>query len=120
MSTTTTPRRPANAKGPQDRQPKQEKPKVEEVAGGKRVTLRGATVTVLDVAFDDFELLDDLASAQRDKNPAVFPSLLRRLVGDDGYKTALDAIRDGESGRVTLEAGITFVGELFEAINPNS
>jgi hypothetical protein len=86
---------------------------------GRRVTLRGLTVEIPDESLDDFELLDDLRAAQDDEDGSRLPSLLRRLLGAD-YKRVLDALRDPVTGRVTVEAGATFVWDLFKALNPNS
>lgn len=104
----------ATAKKPQDHLPK--KPAVKEVEGGKRVTLRGVTVTVLNEALDDWELLEEidrLESGQVQK----MPSLLRRLVGDD-YQLVMDTLR-GKSGRVTVGDAAEFLTDLFGALNPN-
>ncbi len=111
--------RPANAKKPADHKPKTDKPKVETIDNGKRVTLRGITVEVPDEALDDFELLDDLRAAQRDDNAVRFPDLLRRLVGEQAYRGVLDKLR-GPNGRVSITDGVQFVGDIFEALNPNS
>lgn len=117
--TSTTTRKPAGAKKPADHQPKAVKPTVEKVDGGREVTHRGFTVTVPDDAFDDFELLDDLRAVQVDQEAQRFPGLLRRLVGQDGYKTVMDGLRNPETGRVSVEDGVEYIGALFEAIAPN-
>jgi len=118
-------------KQPQDHLTKVEKAKVEtvEVTVGegdaertvpaKRTIIRGITVTVLDEAIDDFELLDDLRAVDVDGNAAHLPALLRRLVGDE-YKTVMDGLRDKDTGRVSIESGSMFVKEIFGALNPNS
>ena len=118
-------------KQPQDHLPKVEKPKVEsvevEVGEGdgartvpaKRTTIQGITVTVTDEALDDFELLDDLHAIDVDKNASRFPSLLRRLIGDD-YKAVMDGLRDKATGRVKVMSGTKFIRELLGALNPNS
>ena len=107
-------------KQPQDHQQKKEKATVEKVDGGKLVTLRGVTVTVLDEALDDFELLEDLARIQNDERQrGLLPSVLRRIVGDDGYKTVMDGLR-GDNGRVSVQSGVTWINDLFVALNPNS
>lgn len=118
MTSTTPAKRPAAAKKPADHQPKTVKPKVVLIEGGREITHRGITVTVRDEAMDDFELLDDLAEAG--SNMVRMPSLLRRLIGNDGYQAVMDGLRDKDTGRVTLEAASTFVNDIFEAFNPNS
>jgi hypothetical protein len=129
--------RPAGAKAPTDRQPKIEKPKIESVeidlADGfdddgapkfrkvpaSRVMIRDIEVTVPKEALDDFELLDDIRATQDEHDMSRFPSLLRRLVGDEAYKTILDALR-GPNGRVSASDGAEFVYDVFKALNPNS
>lgn len=110
--TTTTEKTavPATAKKPQDRKPKDD--------GTMTVTVRGVELTVDREAFDDFELLDDL-NALENGSPQRLPSVLRRLVGDQWGKV-MDGLRDKDTGRVSAEAGAGFVGELMEALNPNS
>ena len=105
-------------KKPQDHLPKVEKPKVEKVEGGKKVTLSGVTVLVPDEALDDFELLDDLRAVDVDKNASRLPALLRRLVGDD-YTLIMDALRNKETGRVPIQSGTEFIRDLMGALNPN-
>jgi len=105
-------------KKPQDHLTKVEKPKVEKVDGGKKVTLSGVTVMVLDEALDDFELLDDLRAVDVDKNASRLPALLRRLVGDD-YTLIMDALRSKETGRVPIHSGTEFIRDLMGALNPN-
>jgi len=110
----------SNPKKPQDHLPKQEKPVVESVEGGKQVTLHGVVVTVPDEALDDFELLEDLGKIQADKKyTGLLPSILRRLVGDEGYETVMSGLRN-EKGRVPVQSGIDFILALFQALNPNS
>lgn len=110
---TTTPR-----KAPADHLPKAEKPKVEKVDGGRKVTLSGVSVTVANEALDDFELLDDLRAVDVDSNASRLPALLRRIVGDD-YSAVMDALRDPKTGRVPIQAGTGFIKDLFGALNPN-
>jgi len=119
MTSTTTTRKPAGAKKPADHQPKAEKPTVKKVDGAREFTHKGFTVTVPDNAFDDFELLDDLRAVQVDQEAQRFPGLLRRLVGEDGYRTVMNGLRDADTGRVSIDSGVEYVGALFEAIAPN-
>lgn len=104
---------PAGVKKPQDHQPKAtDQPEV------INVTVRGVDLQVDAAALDDFELLDDLNELEQNQNPGRFPSILRRLVGDQ-WKTVIEALR-GPNGRVSVEDGVEFVGELLEAVSPNS
>lgn len=113
------------AKQPQDHKTKQEKPKAVETTfevGGREVagwevTHRGFTVRVPREAFDDFEFLDELANIQ-DKRAQRVPAMLRRLVGDD-WQVAMDGLRDKTTGRVPIQAGMDYVMELIQAVNPN-
>lgn len=82
------------------------------------VTVRGVPLTISADALDDFELLDDLNELEQNNNPGRLPSLLRRLVGDQ-WKAVMEALR-GDNGRVSVEDGAEFVGEVLEAISPNS
>ena len=113
----STPARKTPAK-PQDHLPKAEAPKVEKVDGGRKVTISGVTVTVSDEAINDFELLDDLRAVDVDKNASRLPALLRRLVDAD-YPLVMEALRDKDSGRVTIPAAMAFIKDLFGALNPN-
>lgn len=107
-------------KQPEDHKPKTEDPKVEVVDGARIVTLHGAEWRIEDAVLDDFELLDDLRAVQDNDDASRMPSLLRRMLGDDGYKQAMDVLRDSGTGRVSVEAGAIFVWDLFKALNPNS
>lgn len=107
------------AKQPQDHKPKQQKPVVEDIVGGKRVTLRGITVDVKSEALDDFELLEELHDLDKKQNGTQLPGILRRLVGDE-YRAVLDKLRDKDTGRVPIAAGMGFVLDLVKALNPNS
>ena len=104
---------PANAKKPADHKAKDDGPK-DIVA-----TVAGREWTVPAGALDDFELLDDLNALEQREDGTRLPSILRRLLGDQ-WRPAMDAIRDKETGRVSVEAGGEFVSTLLGALNPNS
>ncbi len=106
---------PNDVKKPTDRQTKAtDKPDT------FTVNVDGRDWIVTGEAVDDFELLDDL-HAYEDKGDATrLPSILRRLLGDDGYREAMGVLRDEDSGRVSIEAGANFVGNLLGGIDPNS
>ena len=108
---------PANAKKPADKKPKAEK--VEEPTS-VTATVAGKDWVVPLSALDDFELLDDFNVLESDGDPTRLPAILKRLLGDEQWRDALNAIRDKETGRVTIEAGGDFVTSLMGAINPNS
>lgn len=128
MATTTK-----AVKQPQDRKPKQEKPQEAETKSvqtkfkrdgreldGFAVTLHGITVYVPIEAINDFELMDDLNRLQSGdvRNVTSVASVLRGFIGED-FKPAMDAIRDPETGRVTIEAGTRFLFDVIRGINPN-
>ena len=102
---------PAGAKKPQDRKPKKGEP--------LQITVRGTVFEVAEDALDDFELLDDLSRLE-DGEGQKLPSVLRRLIGAEQFRTAMDLARDKESGRVSTEAGAELVQEILEAVAPNS
>lgn len=85
----------------------------------RSVTIDGRDYTIAADALDDFELLDEMVDLQTNGNALRVVSILRRLIGPDQMKTAMDALRNPETGRVSIEAGATFVGELFKGLNPN-
>ena len=43
------------------------------------------------------------------------PRVLRKLLGAEQYKAALDSLRD-DAGKVSATAGVEFVGKLFEGL----
>ena len=101
---------PAGVKKPSDRKPK--------ASDTHEVEVNGRTWTVAADALDDFELLDDLSEIDNE-NASRMPRALKRLLGPEQYKEALNSIRDPKTGRVGVEAGAEFVKALFEAL-PNS
>ena len=108
---------------PQDHRPKTEKapkPVVKLVEDGKEITHLGFTVTVDDDALNDFELLGDMRRMDDTKDPSFFPQMLRRLLGEDGFRTAMDGLRNPDTGRVSATEGVQYVQDVFEAIAPNS
>ena len=112
---------PDGAKVPEDHKSKSEPvkhpaPVTKDVEAGKEVTYRGVTVLIPDDALNDFELLGDIRAMQDADDPSYFPSLTRRLVGNEGYREVMDAIRS-ENGRVLIEDGIDWVQTVFEAIH---
>ena len=109
---TPPPTIPAQAKKPQDRKKKAEDPNDDRV-----VVIRGVEVDLPADALDDFELLDDISELEHG-NGARLPRILRRLAGDS-YRDLLDAVRDEQTDKVSLEAGGSLVEELLEALDPN-
>ena len=83
------------------------------------VTVDGITVNVAADVFDDFELVMDL-SELNDGNPLKIAPVFIRLLGKDQAKTVLNALRDPKTGRVSVEAGTTFIVSLMNELAPNS
>lgn len=134
-------RKPQDRKPPAKRKPK---PKVKiitvqneagEEIGGREVTLHGVTVTVLDTALGDFQTVDDLSligEAYDAVNEAPtpeeadqqllqeassrLPGLLRRLVGLEGSKAVMRALRREHDGELTFEHAIEFISDLMGAL----
>src|SRR5690349_21824252 len=104
----TAPRIPAGAKQPQDHKPAEEKSD-----GFIHATLLGREWLVPEEALDDFELLDDINSLEQKSDASRMPSILRRLLGDQ-WGDAMEALRDKETKRVSVEAGSKFVWDLLE------
>lgn len=111
----------AEPKKPQDHLEKIEKPKVVTTEDRWTVTHKGITLVVLKETLDDFELLDDLAALQADERKASirFPSMLRKLAGEEGFKAVTDGMR-GSNGRVPIAPTVQFILEVFNSLNPNS
>ena len=99
---------PAGAKQPQDH-----KTPATTEDGPLVVAVDGHDYTIERDALDDFELMDDLGRLEQGQIVRL-PAVLRRLLGDEQYAAAVDAIRDPETGRVTLERGAAFVGDLLK------
>lgn len=106
---------PAGAKQPSDRKAPQEPDD-----GFLHVEMRGKTWHVSKDALDDFELLDDINALEQQNDASRMPSVLRRLIGDEGYGKAMDLLRDPESQRVSVSAGSKFVWDLLKELDPNS
>lgn len=108
---------PSTAKKPADKKAKKaEAPKT------VTATVRDIDWVIPIEALDDFELIDAFAQMEEGDEAAVtrIPFVLRRLLGDQ-WKRAMGVLRDPETGRVTIEDGSTFVGELVQELqNPNS
>ena len=104
--------RPASAKTPQDRKPKQ-------IATMLTATVRGIDVEVAPEALDDWELMEAIAAVDGGDQEAMMHAIVKRLIGPDAYAKAKGSVRD-DTGRVSAEAMGEFVGELFTALAPNS
>lgn len=112
----TTAKAPATAKKPQDHKPPT--PKRERVKDGTNVTIGEHTYYVADENLNDFELVDTMAEAERNRDLSLFPTIYRGLLGKDGYRAALDNIR-GDNGRVSVEAASALLDSILRTLNPN-
>lgn len=124
--TTTTPKPPAprkppaSAKKPQDRKPPEPpKAKVTQTDDGRDIELEGVKVHVLNEALDDFELLDMMGRAEATQDASILPEVLRRFVGEDGYKAVMEHLR-GPNGRVKVTDAVPFINRLLGGADPNS
>jgi len=102
-------------KKPQDHQPPALKAK--DLGDSFELTHNGVTMVIEKAAFDDFEVLDDIAQIE-EGNAARLPSLMRRLFGDTQYRTMLDGLRDPQTGRVPLAKASEHLRDVFNAVNP--
>lgn len=100
--------------------PTDHKQKVVRRDGTLTASVRGQRWTIEEAALNDWEIIEDLNIIENEGNPAPMPGVLRALLGDDQYLKAKEHLRDKETGRISLEEGAKFLGELFEVFAPNS
>lgn len=89
--------------------------------------MRTVNVNGIEVAVDakrmqeDWELFELVCDIQADPEGNSFRivSLLRELLGDEGYKKVKDALRNDE-GIVTNDAMNGFITDMFASLSPNS
>lgn len=106
---------PKGAKKPADRLPKAEDPP----STDRVVEIGGHEYAIPLEAFNDFELLDELNQIQQEQGMYLFPSVMRRMLGEDQMKVAMDHLRNPETGRVSIPDGLGFVTELMGEFHPN-
>lgn len=123
MSEQTTKPKVKKPKAPADHQPKKTKNKTTMVrtAEGAQVTMRGITVTMVNEAFDDWELLEALSELDADnpKSITILPGLLKRALAPGDADKVKKLLRDPKTGRIPLRAGVGFFLDLMKAVNPN-
>lgn len=90
---------------------------VSEAGQAVEVTVRGLTLTVDADAFDDFELLEEIAAVADGDALRVVP-LAKRVFGGD-YTRVLDHLRT-KGGRVPATDVVTFLTDLMGKVSPNS
>lgn len=104
------------AKQPQDHKTPKNQPKTVEVMG--------VTVTVGPAIFDDLDMVEylyDLQAAQEGDGTGAFAIVpfLKKLCGPQ-YTAMKDALRDPDTGRVSIDKVSEFIAQLLEQVAPNS
>lgn len=104
------------AKQPQDHKTPKNQPKTVEVMG--------VTVTVGPAIFDDLDMVEylyDLQTAQTGDGSGAFAIVpfLKKLCGPQ-YTAMKDALRDPDTGRVSIDKVSEFIAQLLEQVAPNS
>lgn len=109
-------------KEPQDHLEKKPAAKAEAKAAPREVEVQGVVLSIDPDVLDDFELLGDLAILDSGTSQAALtmPGVLRSFLGPEQYRTVLEHLRDPDTGRVSITAGATFVGDLLRGLSPNS
>lgn len=102
-------------KKPQDHLPKKTNTDDPELI---TIEIQGLPLTIDPVTLDDFELLDDLYMVESGNLQSTIrlPSLLRRFLGDAQHRAVMDHLRNADTGRVSIVAGIEFVGGVLAAL----
>lgn len=104
------------ARQPQGRKTPKNRPKTVEVMG--------VTVTVGPAIFNDLDMVEylyDLQNAQEGDGSGAFAIVpfLKKLCGDQ-YTAMKDALRDPDTGRVSIDKVSDFIAQLLEQVAPNS
>ena len=104
------------AKQPQDHKTTKNQPKTVEVMG--------VTVTVGPAIFNDLDMVEylyDLQAAQEGDGTGAFAIVpfLKKLCGPQ-YTAMKDALRDPDTGRVSIDKVSEFIAQLLEQVAPNS
>lgn len=104
------------AKQPQDHKTPKNQPKTVEVMG--------VTVTVGPAIFNDLDMVEylyDLQTAQTGNGAGAFAIVpfLKKLCGPQ-YTAMKDALRDPDTGRVSIDKVSEFIAQLLEQVAPNS
>lgn len=121
MSSSVTKRVGATGSPPRDHQTK--KLKVKALPDGtQQVTIDGLKLVIDDSVFLDFEMMEWSARLQEDEkgNAQLMPLMFRRMLGQEQFAAVKDKLRDPATGKVSLDDGFKFLGQVFQAINPNS
>ena len=90
----------------------------------RTVEAMGVTVTVGPAIFNDLDMVEylyDLQNAQEGDCSGAFAIVpfLKKLCGDQ-YTAMKDALRDPDTGRVSIDKVSEFIAQLLEQVAPNS
>ena len=104
------------AKQPQDHKTPKNQPKTVEVMG--------VTLAVSPAIFDDLDMVEylyDLQTSQSGNDAGAFAIVpfLKKLCGPQ-YTAMKDALRDPDTGRVSIDKVSEFIAQLLEQVAPNS
>ena len=104
------------ARQPRDRKTPKNQPKTVEVMG--------VTLAVSPAIFDDLDMVEylyDLQTAQEGDGTGAFAIVpfLKKLCGPQ-YTAMKDALRDPDTGRVSIDKVSDFIAQLLEQVAPNS
>ena len=104
------------AKQPQDRKTPKNQPKT--------VEAMGVNLAVGPAIFDDLDMVEylyDLQTAQSGNGSGAFAIVpfLKKLCGPQ-YTAMKDALRDPDTGRVSIDKVSEFIAQLLEQVAPNS
>ena len=82
------------------------------------IIVRDTPLRVFADARDDFEILDDVRQIEKG-DIACLTELMRRMMPESDRAKALDLARS-DNGRVTLDAALDLMGDVFKGMNnPN-
>lgn len=104
------------AKQPQDHKTPKNQPKT--------VEAMGVTLTVSPAIFNDLDMVEylyDLQASQEGDGTGAFAIVpfLKKLCGPQ-YTAMKDALRDPDTGRVSIDKVGEFISQLLEQLAPNS
>ena len=90
----------------------------------KTVEAMGVTLAVSPAIFDDLDMVEylyDLQTAQSGDGAGAFAIVpfLKKLCGPQ-YTAMKDALRDPDTGRVSIDKVSEFIAQLLEQVAPNS
>lgn len=90
----------------------------------KTVEVMGVTLAVSPAIFDDLDMVEylyDLQNAQDGDGTGAFAIVpfLKKLCGPQ-YTAMKDALRDPDTGRVSIDKVSEFIAQLLEQVAPNS